>query len=276
MGHDNPLDARKIIAAVHQQVEQNISPMFDVVLVPNAIRLTFHPDDYRKWQNRFGLLAQQAKKSLGVWLKGMNQRSFLSKIGKRDFPYSLLPGSDWALEIVSDPNHTVQEGEVMVEVNAETGKARDFERNPMQGSETEVLGGTDGAETEPVGNAARDTAVVTPNRGMPGMPRAVLVRWSDGAQERQKVVNKDILSIGRGGGVDWVDVKLDHTTISRVHLKVRQAGGGDLQIFDCSENGVEKDGVRMSREEWQTVPAGAKLTLPSGTWLSVELAESVL
>jgi hypothetical protein len=245
------LTPRDIIIEIGRNLEASCIPLLYRVLVPSVFEVFLHPADYHAHELTFPLIREEAAHHLTKQLEKLNQPPRLKIPGRQHLPHQ-RDGNDWQIHFRIAESGEVAKGGLVISSQL---------RVPASGSGTHTQRTVtarfeDGARTEKADAAAPAS--------LPPSATAFAQLTIDGTQH---AMERDEISIGRGGDGRWVDIPIPHQrAVSKEHLVLRYANQR-FEAKDMSTNGTKLNGQPMTRAAWTPVGATAQFELAKGVVL---------
>lgn len=245
------LTPRDIILEIGRNLEASCIPLLYRVLVPSVFEVFLHPSDYHQHELTFPLIREDAAHHLTKLLEKLNTPPRLKIPGRTHLPHQ-RDGNEWQIHFRVAEAVEVPRGGLVISSQL---------RVPASGS---------GAHTQRTVTARFEEGARTERADAPAPPgpaasATALAQISiDGAQH---AMDREEISIGRGGDGRWVDIPIPHQkAVSKEHLLLRYANQR-FEAKDMSTNGTKLNGQPMTRDAWTPVGATAQFELAKGVLL---------
>jgi hypothetical protein len=231
--------ASDIIDAVVDNMRENIEPLKYTLLAPSRYIVYLHPAEYARLEGIIPEIRSETIQALNEALTKMNAPSRVARIVRRLSQSSTAPArvaaSTWEVDILPDADGELEEGSILID------SILVLPARPELGV---------GERTRVVRTRRREgtSTVETPSEEAPGPSTAatVLARisYTDGSRTVTFEMKKDSITIGRGGRIFPVDLKIQSTEdVSREHARIRRdPRTGEFFIVDLSKLGTTIDG----------------------------------
>lgn len=231
--------ARDVIDAVLENMRKNLEPLKYSTLVPSRYLIYLHPAEFARLEGIIPILQEQTIRALSEELDALNRRSVLHRYADRVLgrqpPVVQHPGVDWHVEFLQDPDGDVRPGDILV----------DSELMLPASPELGVGERTRRITTMHVGQRVTAKEQVEQARGR------VLARitYEDEAGRHVHSMNKDSVTVGRGGIAFPVDIRIAAAVdVSREHARIRRdPANGTFFLIDLSSLGTSIDGRLVPR-----------------------------
>jgi hypothetical protein len=232
--------ASDIIDAVVDNMRENVEPLKYTVLAPSRYIVYIHPSEYARLEGIIPEIRKETVQALNEALARMNASSRLAKIARRLSQGSTAPARaaapTWEVDILPDAEGELEEGSILID------SMLVLPARPELGV---------GERTRVIRTRRRDghTTVETPSEeaaAAVSAPSTVYARitYTDGSRSVTFEMTKNSVTIGRGGRMFPVDLKIQSTEdVSREHARIRRdAATGEFFIVDLSKLGTTVDG----------------------------------
>ena len=273
--------ARDLIAAVVENMRQNLETLRYSTLAPSRYVVYIHAAEYARLEGIVPILQEETIRALTEELTRINNPSGLRRYSDRFLgettPRVQTPTGQWQVEFVIDPDGELAEGDILIDSELllppqpELGVGERTRRITTShvGERTQVEERTVRTQPPPVSR-----------------PLATLV-YDDQSGHHSYDVTVDSIVIGRGGATTPVDVKISSSVdVSREHARIRRdPATGQFFLIDLSTLGTtlnnrhvprgydEVDGVKRETGVETPVPDGARIGLAETVFLEFSLAE---
>ena len=235
--------ARDLIEAVLDNMRNNLEPLKYSVLAPSRYLIYLHPAEFARLEGIMPLVLKETIRALNEELERLNHRSTMRKYLDRLFgaePAVQNPAVDWHIEFLKDADGELHEGDILIDselllpgpVELGAGERTRRVTTMRQGQRT----------------TTRQELVERPQTA-PTSRVVARLRYEDNSGAHTYEINKDSVTIGRGGIAYRVDVKIDASVdVSREHLRLRRdPESGRFFAIDLSSLGTMVDGVRLPK-----------------------------
>ena len=254
------LTPRDIILEIGRNLEASCIPLLYRVLVPSVFEVFLHPADYHQHELTFPLMREDAAHHLTKQLEKLNKPPRLKLPGREHVPHQ-RDGNEWQIHFRIAESGEVAKGGLVISSQLRVPAS-------SSGSHTQrtvTARFEEGARTEKADSAgAPASAAPRPIASTPASATAFAQLTIEGAQH---AMERDEISIGRGGDGRWVDIPIPHQkAISKEHLVLRYANQR-FEAKDTSTNGTKLNGQPMTREAWTPLGATAQFELAKGVVL---------
>jgi hypothetical protein len=296
---------RDVIAQILVNMRGQTEELRYTRVVASSYNVHLHPDDYARLEGLVPEIVLQARRALGEELERLNRARPLEDrvrhlIQKPKVPYERA-GSEWAIQIIPDPNDELEPGDILVDATLVTPGSDGYAGSRTQrivthrhGEQVERRVGAAEPASAAQAPLAAPPVAATPSlaatppspppapaeaprdtRADDGRPALATVRWRDnqGAQAFRMVTPS--LKVGRGGASYWVDIKLDAAAdVSREHLRIRyDEPTGQFYIQDLSTYGTSVNGVALPKPPADAAPGTAAPETPLPVRAMIGLAD---
>lgn len=265
----------EIIAEILRNAEAGQFRMRRSVVVPSVYHLYLHQSDYDLIRPVFKALREEARTALAERLGELNHKARPGKFakilgfdnGEPEHEYRILD-KDFTIEFYPDVEGTLEVGDMEIRSELASAPAPEF----------------DGAMTRHVtrrqGSVSYSEAAGQPPAAPPADPEATLpitqpnaqttsgttphgrLTYTEAGLEKEYLVVKEEIAVGRGGKAVWVDLRLDAAVdVSREHCRIRRDGSGRHFITDVSQFGTSLNGQPLVPNKETELPAKAILVL---------------
>jgi hypothetical protein len=244
--------ARDIIDAVVDNMRKNLEPLKYSTLAPSRYTVYLHPSEFARLEGIIPILKDQTTRALTDELMKLNRQSPVSTWLKRREPVSKLldkwrgPGSqvenaatDWQVEFLADPDGDMNEGDLLIDSELILPAMPDLGVGERTRKITTVHAGQRTATREHTLQRSPAPAPVPPAR----------IEYDDDAGHHSYDVEKDSITIGRGGIAYPVDVRIASSPdVSREHARVRRdPATGRFYLIDLSSLGTTLNGRHVPK-----------------------------
>jgi FHA domain-containing protein len=236
--------ARDIIDAVVDNMRRNLEPLKYSTLAPSRYVVYLHPDEFSRLDGIIPILQEQTRRALAEELQRLNRRAPLRRLMGRwtreSEPAISTAAGEWQVEFMPDPDGDMSEGDLLIDSELLLPAVPDL----GVGERTRRITTAHGRHP----TAAREQTV---NVSPTGPTARVLARieYSDDAGHHSFEVQKDSISIGRGGIAYPVDVRIASSPdVSREHARIRRdPQTGRFFLVDLSSLGTTLNGRHVPR-----------------------------
>jgi hypothetical protein len=219
-----------------------------------------HPADHARLASVQALVREDARKALTARMDAWNAKSSRFRRNGPRKEYRIAQ-SDWWIEFFADTENSVPPGDV--EIHSELNEAP---QPGYRGAKTTLL------DREPSITSARVVRDRQSTRRLSDRIFAV-IKYQDDLGPQIYQMTREEISVGRGGGGQWVDLSL-HTDeeVSREHLRLRRiASNGTFAIVDHSRNGTWVNGRRLTRGKEEAMPDRSEIRVAERIKLRFEV-----
>jgi hypothetical protein len=236
--------ARDLIEAVLANMRQNIEPLRYSVLAPSRYVVYLHPREYARLEGVVPILRQETARALNEAVTALNRRSVFDRYAARVFgdhtPKVQNAGRDWEIEFVPDPDGDLAEGDILVDSELLLPEGPELGAGRRTRKITTVQSGS--------ATTSREQTIERSAAASAGRVFARIV-YDDNAGHHSYDVVKDSITIGRGGIVYPVDVRIvSSVDVSREHARIRRdSGTGRFFLIDLSSLGTTLNGRHVPR-----------------------------
>ena len=238
--------ARDVIAAVVENMRQNLEPLRYSTLAPSRYTVYLHPREHARLEGIIPILREQTTRALGEELDALNRRRSVKRalsrwtsLGGDTDPEVKSASGDWQVEFLPDPDGDLKEGDLLVDSELLLPGSPDLGVGERTRRITTVHTGH-----------RTTTREQTLNRPSPA-PSPIVARltYQDDAGDHAFDVIKDSVTIGRGGLAYPVDVRISASPdVSREHLRIRRdPQTGTFFVIDLSTLGTTLNGRHVPR-----------------------------
>ena len=235
--------ARDLIVAVLENMRRYQEPLVYSILVPSRYLVYLHPAEYARLEGILPILQEQTVRGLAEEVAKLNRPSPVQRYADRILRRPHVPvesaSGDWHVEFLEDPDGDVPEGTFVV----------DSELRAAQSVELGAGDRTRRITTVHLGQrvTTREQTVTRPARPDSGV--LARVTHEDDSGRHAYDIEKDSVTIGRGGTTYPVDVKIESSAdVSREHARIRRdAQTGTFFLIDLSSLGTTLNGRHVPR-----------------------------
>lgn len=271
--------ARDLIAAVVENMRQNLETLRYSTLAPSRYVVYVHAAEYARLEGIIPILQEETIRALTEELNRINNPSGLRRYSDRFLgettPRVQTPTGQWQVEFVTDPDGELAEGDILIDSELLL---------PPQPE----LGVGERTRRITTSHAGEKTTVAerTVRTQSPALPRplATLV-YDDQSGRHAYDVTRDSIIIGRGSATAPVDVKIESSVdVSREHARIRRdPATGQFFLIDLSTLGTtlnnrhvprgydEVDGIKRETGVETALPDGARIGLAETVFLEFSL-----
>lgn len=266
--------ARDIIDAVVENMRKNLEPLKYSTLAPSRYTVYLHANEYARLEGIIPLLQEQTMRALSEELEALNRRSPMRRLVERwrpnDDPEFRNAASGWQVEFLADPDGDLSEGDLLVDSELVLPASPELGVGERTRRITTVRAGR-----------GTTTHEQTAPRTEPLATGVVLARieYDDDAGHHVCDVDKDSITIGRGGIAYPVDIRIvSSPDVSRQHIRLhRDAKTGRFSVIDLSSLGTTLNGRHVPKGfdevDGTKRENGAETPLPDSA--SIGLADTV-
>jgi len=303
---------RDIIAQILVNMRGQTEELRYSRVVASSYNVHLHPDDYARLEGLVPEIVLQARRALGEELERLNRAAPLeervrSLVRKPKVPYERT-SSEWAIQIIPDPNDELQPGDILVDATLVTPGTDGYSGSRTQRIVTHRHGeqverrvgpsepvpaappfattptstGTSSFAATPA-NIATSTSLPPPApaeapsdpRADDGRPALAIIRWRDSQGAHAFRMVTPSIKVGRGGASYWVDIKLDAAAdVSREHLRIRyDEAARQFFVQDLSTYGTTVNGVALPKPPADAAPGTAAPETPLPERAMIGLAD---
>jgi hypothetical protein len=278
--------ARDIIDAVVDNMRKNLEPLKYSTLAPSRYTVYLHANEFARLEGIIPILKDQTTRALTDELQKLNRRSPVSTWLESREPVSKwlnrLRGSgprgrqvqnaapDWQVEFLADPDGDMNEGDLLIDSELILPAMPDLGVGERTRKITTVHAGQR--------TATREHTLQRPAAAPAPAPPA-RIEYDDDAGHHAYDVDKDSVTIGRGGVAYPVDVRIvSSPDVSREHARIRRdPATGRFYLIDLSSLGTTLNGRHVPKGYDEVDGAkrenGAETVLPETA--TIGLAETV-
>jgi FHA domain len=232
--------ARDLIEAVLENMRSNLEPLKYSTLVPSRYLVYLHPDEFARIEGLVPVLQDQTARALREAVEDLNRRPLRRYLDRflGESPLVENPAREWQIEFLADPDNELAEGDILIHSDLVLAEQQDT----WAGSRTRRI------TTMHVGSRTtkrESTRVETPTH----VRALARLKYQDNAGPHTFDVTTDSITIGRGGAVFHVDVRIDGSVdVSREHLRIRRdPQTSRFFVTDLSSLGSTLDGQRLPK-----------------------------
>jgi pSer/pThr/pTyr-binding forkhead associated (FHA) protein len=264
---------QRIVLELVKEMQERLYPLFYRTLAPGSYHVYLHPDDYREIEGVTSLIVLDAQQALNARVARLNRRPRWSTLLADRSAVEAPPGG-WEIHIHPEANGELQRGQIGIVSRLSVPAAPRYDA----GTPTARI-----VRTVVTGTARRSVATEEPGpppipagpAPMPALPQAspatpsterpvgaqpvdadnpqgfARLAYVDEQGSHVYAMNKDVVSIGRGGREHWVDIQLVTTArVSREHCRIRRDPQGRFFLHDLSTWGTSIDGRPVRPLGW--------------------------
>jgi hypothetical protein len=236
--------ARDIIEAVVDNMRRNLEPLKYSTLAPSRYVVYLHPDEFSRLDGIIPILQEQTRRALADELQRLNRpapiRRLLGRWSRQTEPAISAAAGEWQVEFMADPDGDMSEGDLLIDSELLLPATLDL----GVGQRTRRI-------TTVHGRHPTTTREQTVNVSPTGATARVLARieYADDAGHHSFDVQKDSISIGRGGIAYPVDVRIASSPdVSREHARIRRdPQTGRFFLVDLSSLGTTLNGRHVPK-----------------------------
>jgi hypothetical protein len=235
--------AADLIAAVVDNMRENREELRYSVVVPSRYCVVVSPGEFARLEGLIPRLQAETIRALNEELERINRPSWLERrvgtLRRKARPALENPGAQWHVEFVPDLNGDLEhEGDLLVQSELCLPGEPD-------------LGGSGRTRRITTVHAGSTRAVREESSATAATPRTIHARltYTDETGTQQYDIVRDSTSIGRGGIVYPVDVRLTTSEdVSREHARIRRdPATGRFYLIDLSTLGTTLNGRHVPR-----------------------------
>lgn len=256
----------EIVGSILDEMHESITPGWYTDFVPNIFRVYLYREDLERLVGLESRIREQAQRALDEELDKLNRPA-------RALPF--LPGTPqkrceplghWTIELYENGDENAASNRLLVKAAAPTPPRESLEGPATLRVSAEQVREAGGTETARSPNAA----VSAPDADA----HARLVYEDDSGRHIYEMT-KDLIKIGRGGALEWVDVKLlTRLDVSREHLQIRRdPKSGKFFLKDLSKLGTWMNGSQIppsvTEENGEPLDRNVEVELPGKANLSL-------
>ncbi len=247
--------ARDIIDAVVDNMRKNLEPLKYSTLAPSRYTVYLHASEFARLEGIIPILKDQTTRALTDELMKLNRQSPVSTWLNRREPVSKWldkwrgPGSqvqnaaaDWQVEFLADPDGDMNEGDLLIDSELILPAMPDLGVGERTRKITTVHAGQR--------TATREHTLHRPAAApAPAPVPAARIEYDDDAGHHSYDVEKDSVTIGRGGIAYPVDIRIvSSPDVSREHARLRRdPATGRFFIIDLSSLGTMLNGRHVPK-----------------------------
>ena len=287
--------ARDLIAAVVDNMRRNLETLRYSTIAPSRYVVYLHPAEFLRLEGIIPILQEETIRALTEELDRLNNPSAFRRYGGRIFgpsgPKVQTPTGDWQVEFTADPDGELAEGDILIDselllpAQPELGVGERTRRITTSHAGDRTAAEERTIRTRPSPHVDGAPVAVEPPAALPPQPWARLT-YEDKSGRHTYDMTADVITIGRGGSSQRVDVKIESSVdVSREHARIRRdAATGQFFLTDVSTLGTtlnnrhvprgydEVDGVRRETGVETPLPDGARIGLAETVFLEFTLA----
>lgn len=272
--------ARDIIDAVVENMRKNLEPLKYSTIAPSRYTVYLHANEYARLEGIIPLLQEQTMRALSDQLEALNRRNPMRRLVERWRPNAdpevRTAASSWQVEFLADPDGDMNEGDLLVDSELVLPASPELGVGERTRRITTVRSGRETTTHEQTATRTEPLATGT-----------VLARieYDDDAGHHSFDVEKDSISIGRGGIAYPVDVRIvSSPDVSRQHIRLRRdPKTGRFSVIDFSSLGTtlngrhvpkgydEIDGTKRENGAETPLPDSARIGLADTVFLEFRL-----
>jgi FHA domain len=232
--------ARDLIEAVLENMRSNLEPLKYSTLAPSRYLVYLHPDEFARIEGLVPVLQDQTARALREAVEDLNRRTLRRYLDRflGESPPVENPAREWQIEFLADPDGELAEGDILIHSDLLLAEQQDT----WAGSRTRRI------TTTHVGSKTTKRESMRVEAAAQARVRARL-RYQDNTGPHTFEITKDSITVGRGGAVFHVDVRIDGSVdVSREHLRIRRdPQSGRFFVTDLSSLGSTLDGQRLPK-----------------------------
>lgn len=246
---DSKLSGKLIIGELLRNMELGRFEMTYSILLPCIFTVYLNPEDHATLKPVFGLIVEDARRSLRARVVQLNSNP--SRFGIRlrgaAAKENKIAGRDWMIEFFPDSEVPAGDVEIHSELN-ETPEPG------YRGTKTTLL------EREPSASSQQTTSR-RPAADRPADSVYAELRYEDESGPQVYLIAQNLTRVGRGGEEQAMDLALYASDeVSREHLQIRRdSATGAFFIKDISTNGTSVNGRRLRKGVEEALPAKASI-----------------
>lgn len=235
--------ARDVIAAVVDNMRRNLEPLRYSILAPSRFTVYLHGHEHARLEGILPLLQEQTLRALAEELERLNRRSSVQRLLGRlkggAEPEVRSASGDWHVEFLPDPDGEMKEGDLLVDSELVLPARPDLGVGERTRRITTVHAGQRTTAREHTASRVL----------MPSPTIAARLTFRDDSGDHTYEVTKESTTIGRGGAVYPVDVRVAASPdVSREHVRLRRdARTGAFFLIDLSTLGTTLNGRHVPR-----------------------------
>lgn len=262
-----------MIAAVLDNMRNNLEPLRYSTLAPSRYLVYLHPSEYARLEGIVPILQEQTTRALAEELATLNRRSRFGRYTERVFGKPAPPvqsaGGDWQVEFLPDPDGEIAEGDILIDSELLLPASPELGAGERTRRVTTTHAGGRTSSRERPATQPQPPVIQSPAR----------IVYDDEEGRHTYDVSKDSVTIGRGGATYPVDIKIASSVdISREHARIRRdPQTGRFYLIDLSSLGTTLNGRHVPRgydeHEGSKRENGAETPLPDTA--RIGLAEMV-
>jgi FHA domain len=235
--------AREIIDAIVENMRASREPLKYSVLTPSRFTVYLHPSEFARLQDVVPVLREETARALTEELERLNRQTrvtrWVTRLSGQSEPVVRNPAGQWQIEFLADADGELQEGDLLVDSQLVLPDAQE-------------LGG--GERTRRITTVRRGDETVTSEQTavQPRLPTPTALAqiiYEDQAGQHVYDINRDLVSIGRGGVSFPVDLRIESSPdVSREHARIRRdPQSGRFFLIDLSSLGTTLNGRHVPR-----------------------------
>jgi FHA domain-containing protein len=234
--------ARDLIDAVIESMHANLEPLKYSTLAPSRYLVYLHPQEFARIEGIMPVLQEQAARALTEELQKLNSRPGYRKYIDRVIgtaPPVENAAREWQVEFLPDHDGEVAVGDILIHSELVLPTADE----PGAGQRTRRITTVHAGQR----TTKREETVT---RTQPAADKAYArLRFEDNAGAHTFDIQRDTVTIGRGGIAYRADVRIDASVdVSREHARIRRdPRHGTFFIVDLSTLGTTLNGVRLPK-----------------------------
>jgi hypothetical protein len=232
--------ARDLIEAVLENMRSNLEPLKYSTLVPSRYLVYLHPDEFARIEGLVPVLQDQTARALKDAVQDLNRRPLRRYLDRflGESPPVENPAKEWQIEFLADPDGELAEGDILIHSDLLIPERQETWAGNLTRRITTMHVGQRTTKRESISVEATGKPVV----------RAKL-SYQDKGGPHTFDMTTDSITIGRGGAIYRVDVRIDGSVdVSREHLRIRRdPGSGRFFVIDLSSLGSTLDGQRLPK-----------------------------
>jgi hypothetical protein len=244
--------ARDIIDAVVDNMRKNLEPLKYSTLAPSRYTVYLHANEFARLEGIIPILQEQTTRALNDELRKLNRKSRVSVwLSGQASVAKLLDrwrgpageihnaGPQWQVEFLADPDGDMAEGDLLIDSELVLPAMPDLGVGERTRRITTVHAGQRTATREQTLQRHRATATGPLAR----------IEYDDDTGHHVYAVEKDSITIGRGGVAYPVDIRIvSSPDVSREHARVRRdPQSGRFFLIDLSSLGTTLNGRHVPK-----------------------------
>jgi len=289
--------AGDLITAVVENMRRNLETLRYSTIAPSRYVVYLHPAEFARLEGIVPILQEETIRALTEELHRLNNPSGLRRYGGRLFgdaaPRVQTPTGEWHVEFMIDPDGELAEGDILIDselllpAQPELGVGERTRRitTAHSGQQTPADDRTVRTRTSA---DARDSSGAVEGREQAVAPPFATLTYEDQSGRHTFEITSDVITIGRGGSSQNVDVKIvSSVDVSREHARIRRdAATGQFFLIDLSTLGTtlndrhvprgidDVDGVRRETGVETPLPDRARIGLAETVFVEFAKVES--